>query len=59
MGSALEVLNSGAIHTLEQAKIDAARITQKGRNTLKAATAGAGAWMQSVNNQKRLKAAGQ
>jgi len=58
MGSAFELLSSDSVHIREQAKIDAGRITQKARNELKGAMAASNSWMQSFNNQKRLKAAG-
>lgn len=53
-----EVLYGDAIHTREQAKIDAARVTQKARNELKAASAAQNTWVQSFSNQRRMKAAG-
>jgi hypothetical protein len=53
-----EVLTADAIHTREQSKIDAARVTQAARNELKAATASQNAWVQSFSNQRRLRAAG-
>ena len=53
-----EVLTSEATHTREQAKIDAARVTQKARNELLGAQATQNAWVQSYSNQRRVKAAG-
>lgn len=59
MSSALSILNSGNVHIREQAKIDAARIAQKGRNELKAAQAGANQRLQAFVNQQRVTAAGE
>lgn len=53
-----ELLTADATHTREQAKIDAARVTQKARNELKAAQASSNSWVQSRSNQVRLRAAG-
>lgn len=53
-----EVLTADATHTREQAKINAARVTQAARNELKAAQANQNSWVQSFSNQKRLRAAG-
>lgn len=52
-----EMLTSDAVHTREQAKIDAARVVQAARNELKAATAANNGWVQSYSNQRRVKAA--
>lgn len=59
MGGAVEMLYSDAIHIREQAKIDAARITQKGRNERAAAGSDLARWTQSLSNQRRMKAAGE
>lgn len=59
MGGAVEMLYSDAIHIREQAKIDAARITQKGRNERAAAESDLARWTQSLSNQRRMKAAGE
>lgn len=53
-----EVLTADAVHIREQAKIDAARVTQAARNELKAASATNNRWVQSFGNQRRIKAAG-
>lgn len=58
MGGAVELLNSGAVHIREQAKIDAARIVQKSSNELKGAIAAANAYAQSYSNSRKMKAAG-
>jgi len=52
-----EILTSDAVHIREQAKIDAARVTQAARNELKAAQASQNSWVQSYSNQRRVKAA--
>lgn len=54
-----EVLTADATHIREQSKIDAARVVQKARNELKAATATQNTWVQSFSNQRRLRAAGE
>lgn len=53
-----EILTADAVHIREQAKIDAARVTQAARNELKAAQASQNSWVQSYSNQRRVKAAG-
>jgi len=53
-----EVSTADAIHTREQAKINAARVVQKARNELKGQTAATNAWVQSFGNQRRMRAAG-
>lgn len=58
MSGGLSILTSGAVHTREQAKIDAGRITQKARNELKGEMAASAAWGQSLSNRRRMQAAG-
>lgn len=58
MSAGFQILASGSIHTREQAKIDASRITQKARNELKGAIAGSQAWAQSLSNKRKMDSAG-
>lgn len=53
-----DVLTADAVHTREQAKINASRVLQKARNELKGETAATNAWVQSFSNQRRMRAAG-
>lgn len=59
MSAGFEILASGSVHTREQAKIDAARLTQKARNELKGAMSASQAWAQSFANSRKMKMAGE
>lgn len=58
MGGATSLLMDGPVHRREQAKIDAARIRQTGSNKLSASNASMQQWVQSLQNSRRLRAAG-
>jgi hypothetical protein len=54
----MELLSSGTKHTVEQAKIDAARVVQASKNERTAAETSLARFSQSLNNQRKMEAAG-
>lgn len=57
-GGLMSLIYGGAIHAREQGKIDAARISQAGKNKLAGSNASYAQWAQSFNNQRAMRAAG-
>lgn len=58
MGGAVSLLYAGATHAREQGKIDAARISQGGKNLLAGSNASYQQWAASFSNNRAMKAAG-
>lgn len=58
MGGAVSMIYGGAIHAQEQGKVDAARISTRGKNLLAGSNASYSQWAASFNNNRAMKAAG-